>query len=265
MGWCGRGRADDAASDGGADVTDRAARWSRVAEDVRSRADVSAKAIGALGTTALTAVGIAKFGDLFPLPAGEVTGWTLAAVIAVPVSFFLMAATIVWFSIRMWHANEPLFMVSDPDQIPDLSPGERTRVGAVYAEAARRFGAASLATYEASARKADAKSAKEVRAIVDEAQQRALLNVARMRAHQAVTGRLSILLYVVFALALATFTVGADYLDSERSQRVTTAKDCADAVDAVRRSSPATKPLLPPICGEDAVDARPASTPPASP
>lgn len=280
----GEGAKDDAAvTPATGSVTDRARRWSSMSEDIRSRSETSAKAIGALGTTALSAVGIAKFGDIFPLPPGHLSVWTILVVMFVPVSFLLMVAAVVWFSIRLWRANEPIMMLADPAQMPrgDLDGPERARVEQVYAAAAALHGKQTLADYEKDAiafeREAEAHSpgsrqealllakAQRIRANVDEAEQRALVNVVRTRARDSVKNGASIAIYVTFALALVVFAIGVNYLDSERTARVDAAKACADAVDAVRRESPGTRSLVPPICGgKEAVDSSPPAESPAS-
>ncbi len=46
----------------------RAKCWSDATERIRARTDASAKALAALGTTGITAAGLSKFSDIFPLP-----------------------------------------------------------------------------------------------------------------------------------------------------------------------------------------------------
>jgi hypothetical protein len=260
------------------DVTERGKRWNRASEDTRSRAEISAKALGGLGTAALSAVGIAKFGDLFPLPAGDMGFPIWAAVVAVPIAFFVMAYVIVHFSLRLGRATEPIFMRANPAEIEGLNKEEKERVEAVYALVAGLHGYESLQEYEQAAitreiearetspaeRDVPLKEAETIRADVDEAQQRALLNVTRMRTKDSVKGTVSKLLYVTFAVALVVFAIGADYLDSERSARVAAAKACADAADAIRRGAPRSVRLLPPICGKDAAGALEDDTPAAT-
>src|SRR5947208_3296494 len=119
---------------------------------LRARADASAKAIGVLGTSVITAIGISKFADVFPFPGGG----------------------LAW-------------------------------VGLTQALAA--------------------------------------LNVIRKRAHGAVFGKMPVCLYILFAVAIVSFGISADYLDNRRagpandltraSNTVALAKSCADATPVV--------------------------------
>src|SRR5437660_3053196 len=49
----------------------QAQRFRDGAEAIRQRTDLTAKTFGGLATTAVSALGIAKFADVFPMPPGE--------------------------------------------------------------------------------------------------------------------------------------------------------------------------------------------------
>jgi hypothetical protein len=262
-----------AAQPGG--VTDRAKRWTDMSESVRQRAESSSKAIGSIGTAALSAVGIAKFGEIFPLPPAGEMGWLWVAVIGVPLGFVAMALSIAWYSARMWKVNEPIFMQLDPGAMDDITASERTRVLAVYRASAQAHGCDELSEYAARADELQAKAlaeadtaeraallddARVIRADVDEAQARAMVNVVRLRGRDAVLGPRARMVYGTFLVGLLAFGIGTDYLNSERSARITAASDCAAAVKAVRESSPATTRLLPALCGKHPVTTLPAKT-----
>jgi hypothetical protein len=78
--------------------------------------------------------------------------------------------------------------------------------------------------------------------------------VARMRATAVVKGPEAIIAYLFFFSGVLGFGIAADRLDSERTQRVTVAKSCADAVTAGAARN------LPAICG---TATKPQSTTPA--
>jgi hypothetical protein len=261
-----------------ASVTDVAVaqgkRWSDATASIRARTDLTAKLAGSLGTLGITAAGLSKFSDVFPLPADPSCAQRLA-IVGVLGGLIAMAVAVACFTARLWKVSAPLFMSVDPDAMPDLDDDERPIVQRVYGETAVLNGVDSLSAYAArgarferiaqdssddAVRKRLETDALQVRADVDATQARAATNVIRGRAKDALSG-VAYAIYALFVIALLAFGVGADYLDSERAGRVASAKSCAGAVKAVRDSSPATAKLIPTLCGgRKAVDTVPAKT-----
>jgi hypothetical protein len=255
-----------------------------MSEAVRRRTDLFAKSIAGLGTAALTAIGIAKFADVYPLPPFcHIPAALWVALVATVGGFAAMGLALVWFSRGLWKVTEAVFMPLEPPEqnrkaIGGLDEDEAARVRDVYEAAAQLHGAKTLAEYAKQAATLDGDADKKedkaaragtadtevraaagdaarlrvraqaIRANVDEAQARAVLNVVRMRAHRAVRNWGPIL---CFLPGLVAFGLGADYLDSEHSASLRAAKTCVSAIEAVRDGSPATGRLLPAICGND--------------
>jgi hypothetical protein len=155
-------------------LTEKAKQFSDDADELRGTTDRAAKGLGALATAGLTAVGIAKVGDLYPKP---VPGGYWPAVLYLWLGFALMVVAIVWFVYRFWRANRPLafssriaemwdgrgkYTPSDQDVaslgapqrlIKDLSGAECKEVEDIYRDAMRHAafperGDESLAHYE---------------------------------------------------------------------------------------------------------------------
>lgn len=127
-------------------AVDQAKRFSDAADKIRQRAETSAKALAGLGTTALGAIGIAAFADIFPLEAQNIP-WAVLLV----VGFVATAVSIVWFSVRLWDVSRPVFTRSDLAKMEDLDVLERKTISEVYVEVARLNSAPSLRAYEARA------------------------------------------------------------------------------------------------------------------
>jgi hypothetical protein len=234
--------------------------YSDATDQVRKRADLTAKALGGIGTTALTAVGLSKFSDIYPWPPGQAV-----ALVAVIAGFAAMAVVVILFTTRLWSANSPIFMtldLSEMDQSGDLAPRETSRVQRVYDAMAARNNVKSPRVYEARAsalqriamatedaeRRAElAQQALLMQAEVRATLARAAVNVVRQRAKDAVIGKTPYLLYATFFIGLFAFGVGSDRLDSERSAKITTAKNCADALKAVGARTDLTG-VIPKIC-----------------
>jgi hypothetical protein len=232
-------------------------RWRDAVETVRKRADTSSKALLALGTTALTAIGIAKFSDVYPRPPGEGAD---RAIIFLIVSFVAMALAIVLFTLRLARSSEPLVMSSDPDEIIDIRgrPKEREQVDLVYNQVADAHNVSSLASFEAHAdqldriagRTSDQNEATRlrdeatlIRTEVVAALGRAALAVLRYRSGKALKGFWAIVLYLTFFVGLITFGLSADWLDSARAGEAKVATDCA----AAQKGGATTTP---PICDQ---------------
>jgi hypothetical protein len=225
-------------------TADQAQRFRDATEKVRQRTELTAKTLGGLGITAVSAIGIAKFADIFPWAPDQ--GWWVALLI---VSFLLMIGVVGLFTYRLWHANERILLRSDVDRMNDLSDEEKDTVREVYAETARLNLAPSLRALEARAQRlyriatrTDNKDlAKQLRQRADDiaadirsVQARAGMIVVRRRAGQAIRDALAIAAFAVLALSIVGFGVSSDRLDSERTQLTKIVKDCAEAKKAAQ-------------------------------
>lgn len=251
-------------------VTQNIERWREAAEKLRGRVDLTAKAVGGIGTTAATAIGISKIGDLFPLTPGA-RSW-LAFFVAIA-GFVALSLAIAIVTYRLWSVNQPIFMRTDPDAMKDqgdVDERERDAIRVVYEETADLNRAESLRSYEARAHRlrrvaertrddderarVDAK-ADQIAADIQATFARAALRVIRRRTTNAVRGAGSVFAYLLFVAGLLSFAVGTDYIASERTDQVTIAKSCEDA-----RNVGADSATLPAICGADARAEQPEPT-----
>jgi len=209
---------------------------------IRQRADLTAKTLGGLGTTVLTALGIAKLGDVFPVPQGP----PIMAALALPLSFLVMAAVVGFFTYRLWRLNEPIVLASDVELMEDLRNGESERVQKIYLRAATLNRAPSLAAYEARAhqleriaQRSDDAAAKRYRAMaheieydVLETEAKAALVVIRGRASKSVGDIWALLAYAIFVLGVVAFALSAAELNAVHSGEIAIAKNCADVAKA---------------------------------
>jgi hypothetical protein len=237
-------------------------RYDELAETLRGRVDTAAKAFGGLATAALTAAGIAKISDVFPLPPGPRAQLALVATV---VGFAFMAIGVLWFTARLWKVNQPVFLRADARAMEadrDIDADERKEVEAVYERAARLNGLWTLGGYEARAfrlrrilaRTEDPALAARLSAEVAEIEadirmtlDRAKLRIIRRRANRAVRGKGAVVLYTVFVAGVLLFALGSDYLSSGRTEDVAIAKACADA----RTAGATGTSHVPKICGSD--------------
>jgi hypothetical protein len=250
-------------------ASDALKRFSTTAETLRARTDLAGKTLAAGGSALVTAVGIAKFSDIWPFPGGP-GSWV--AVIVVVVGFLTMGFSVLLFAKRFWDLNQPIVFRSELSLMPHLSTSERTDlVEPLYGEVAALNGARSLAAFEARAHRMErvarwlpspeAAIARaeavliqtEVLAIVTQAKVRVL----RQRINAAVTDSGARNLAIAFAIGVIAFGWGADFLASERTDKVAVAKACADA----RAVDEIVEDTLPDICGEppDATSPAPAT------
>jgi len=247
----------------------QAQRFRDGAEAIRQRTDLTAKTFGGLATTAVSALGIAKFADVFPMPPGE-WPWTIGLI----GGFVLMLAVVGLFTARLWKVSEPIILRSSAKAML-RKPGGELRdddeekiVEDIYNEVAELNRAPSLRAYEARAhrllriadRSDDQRAAKlgaRASTIIGDilaTESRALMIIVRRRATHAVGDKKAMVAYALFIVGIAGFGVSANRLDSERTGSVNIAKACADA-----RTAGAAK--LPAICGSPSTPA--ASTPAA--
>lgn len=265
-------------------------RYTDDAESLRQRFDVAAKIVAALGSTLVTAIGIAKFSDLFPFPPespnvswlGWLPDWQWLrdlttvglATAAVIGGYALMVLSVLAVAWRFWKVHQPIPLRSDVDRLEfkgDWRDKDRKLVLATYDEVAELNDVESLRAYEARAHrleriakwlpKEDAERVNAEAVLIQTevlaTQTQARIRILRRRVTNAVRGPGAIFLYLVFAAAFTSFAIGADYLSSERTDKIAVAKACADAraVDSELD--------LPSICGSpSAGSADQAATPP---
>jgi hypothetical protein len=248
----------------------QAKRFSEAADTLRGRTDLAAKGLGGLGTAALTAIGIAKVGDIFPFPPGQEI-W----VGALWLGFLLMVVAIVALTLRFWTANRPLLPTSDPagmlkntetrkkENESEIDDAEMKMMCAVYKEevAHAAFSLGNHETLKHYEERADSleretqtrwgqvgldakrRQVARMRAEIDKAQQRAKLVVVRRRLNHTLTRPIAAVWAALFVVGLVGFGASADRLESQRSGLIATDKSCAEAVKA---GVPAT--ALPGIC-----------------
>ena len=244
-------------------ATDQLAHFQETTEKIRARAETTAKGLGGAGTAALTAIGIARLGDIFPWPVED--GWR-------PVLFALLLAfgfgTLVfvlgYFTRRLWHITDAVIMRSGISRIdPELSdPNERTKIESIYQEVADLNGAASLEVYElrayrfeAAAEWIDDDSAKRLReqaaqiaAEVAATLSRARTVLVRTRVSKAISDNKARMAYISFALGLIAFAVAADYFESKHSTQFAQAKLEAEiqktVAEATKTAAEAVKACL---------------------
>jgi hypothetical protein len=229
--------ADEAASA----FTDRAKQYKEATDKVRERSDAAAKALVGLGTAGLTAVGISKFSDVYPLPDGE-----LGTALLVGAAFLLMAGVLVTLTFLLLTANRPLVTEVDADKM-SASADEKKAIKKIYDEVAKRNGAEAMRVYDARGQRfqriADRKTTPEeatpilakaarIRSETDAAMARAALIVSRRRMTDALKGWQAGVCALVFVVALLTFGIGADRLESKRTDEVAAYKACAEAETA---------------------------------
>ena len=246
------------------------ANFREAATRIRERADTSAKALGALGTTVLTAVGIIKFGDISPHPPLD-EPWVREAIALVIGSFLTMAFVIGFFTRRLYKLNEPLVQKTDPT-LMSLDKDELKLIEEVYKQDTDLNQVRSLAALEARAHRllriaerlptpAPAEDGKpavpdEPRRLQEEAAAiiiavrysltRGALVVTRRRAANAILDGWAKLAASAFVLAVIVFAVASDFLESERSSAIKVATECA----AAAKETSIDRSKLPAICAE---------------
>lgn len=247
-----------------ADAGRTTAQYRDIADKLRGRVDTLGKTFGALATTGATAIGLAKIGDLFPLPKGDdYKAWAYAAI----GGFALGALAVVYLATRLSKVSRPLYVRSDVEGMErdrEISGKERRRIEPLFERTARLNGAQSLVGYERRGaalrrtarwtRHEDERArrearADEVRADVEQTLARAAVIVIRRRAAKALTGFGAWAAYVAFVAGLVLFALGTDKVASGRVDPAT-AKACADA-----RSAGATPEELGPPCSKTSAGA----------
>jgi hypothetical protein len=222
-------------------------RFSELADGLLSRADLTAKAAAGLGSSGLTAIGIAKVADVYPFEGPD--GWLFGLF----GGFLTMGLALAFFTRRLWRLQSPTVMRSTPWEIRDLDDEEEQLVAEVFAEIAKLNDVASLRAYEARAHrlsrvadlvgetplgKALAAEASLIALEVRATLARARLNVVRRRTTRSILGFRAMLVYFAFLVGLVLFGVAADALEAKRSGEVQVAKACGDALKAGASSLP---------------------------
>jgi hypothetical protein len=214
-------------------------RFRDAIETVRKRADVAAKTLGGLGSTALAAIGFAKIGDVFPFPPDD--NAAQVATFFLLLGFSLMAGFVAFFTYRLWQLNQPIVLNPDTNRMTDLTTEERAEVRRIYDEMAALNRVESLPAYLARShrlrritpRVSDAVAkryiarADEIEAEVSAVQARGALVVLRRRAKDVISDRLALLAYGGLVFAIVVFAISADKLEAERTSELTVAKECA--------------------------------------
>ncbi|MFL5962036.1 MAG: hypothetical protein ACJ757_03990 [Gaiellaceae bacterium] len=209
-----------------------------IADALRNRVDLFGKSLGAIATFGITAVGLGKIGDLFPVKDDK---WWVVAACA---GLIIAAVAAIGIAVRLMLVARPVFMQADVDNNNELdNEGERAAVRPVFAASAKRFGYTTLLGLqerELSLRNAASRTidkdertrrtalADEVKVEIEQALARAQVVVVRLRATEAVRGR-AWLLYVVIIGGLMMFAVGANKASSDRKAPIANAKACGEA------------------------------------
>jgi hypothetical protein len=216
-------------------------RFSTLADGLLSRADLTAKAAAGLGSSGLTAIGIAKVADVYPLE--DPDGWLFGLF----GGFLTMGLAVAFFTRRLWRLQTPTVMRSTPWEIRDLDHEEEMLVAEVYAEVAKLNDVASLRAYEARPhrlsrvadllgetplRKTLAAEARLIALEVRATLARARLNVIRRRTTRSILGFRAMLVYLAFLVGLVLFGVAADALEVKRAGEVQMANSCGEAMKA---------------------------------
>jgi hypothetical protein len=255
------GEPDDAGSGPKQRAADQLKQFAAAAEKVRSRADLAAKAVGGLGLTAVAALGITEFADVFP---AEGKWWWVVGLLG---GFVAMATAVLITAKRLWNVNKPLVHTSSVRTMHDLSGQEDTEVQRVYQNMARENGAPSLQAYEARAHRWERIAARlpeqdprrarlneraaTVLAKVMATQTRAAAIVIRKRATDAVASADALLPALFFVGGLVAAGVSADALDSARNATARV-RSCAEAADVLLKQGKIPLARLSPDCGFDA-------------
>jgi len=223
-------------------------------EALRTRADLAGKVLAGGGSTLLTAFGIAQFSDIWPIPPGEKP----AAVVGVA-GFLAMVLGVLGIAYRFWRIGGSLPFRVNLKKMPDLTEDEKATTQLAYDELARLNNVTSLSAYEARAQRLERiarwlpvtaadRARVEASLIYTEilaTLARAKKSVLRNRVTKAVRGRGAIALYLLFVAGVLSIALAGDKIQSERTDRITVAKACAEA----RAMETTVESELPDICG----------------
>jgi hypothetical protein len=252
-------------------------RYRTMADALRSRADITAKALGSIGLTVVTAIGLARVGDLFPLPPGSVswawpwsTSWessyndALLGLVGAVVGLLFMAFVVITFSARIWRLQRPVtllpekryrwlrggFGLTDGEErhqkeiqraILGPSPESYHLRGQLLAAAATRYEAIGGESTHADVARQEAAV---ITRRVDLANALVGVDVIRGRASRVISDRKAMGLGALFLAGIVMFALGTSYLSGERTDALTIAKACKDAAGVNARTAycPSSKP-----------------------
>jgi hypothetical protein len=225
-------------------------RFRDSAQKLIDRTDTAAKTIATLGTTGISALGIARISDLFPNPYGD-SFWDLLsepAPIAMFVGFIAMIVGVIVLARGFWKLQQPLIVGADSQKMEtdgEIDEKEKKLVDSVYGEMKDANDGTALVEYQKAgwqadedaraAEEADPKKAARLRAQGDEiasevlaTMARARLNVLRHRSTQALRSRWAVGSLTAILLGVLVFSVGADAVESDRTGELALAKTCAE-------------------------------------
>lgn len=252
---------------------ERIKRFRGAITSIRRRANLSAKATGALGTAALSGIAIGKFSYVFPLDPsnGAAVFWAIVAILG----FIALAFSIAWFTVQLWRVDSPVSMPITQAEVDAQLKGDlAAATWQRYERTCASHGAPSLRALDSRARRfrriaarlpdTDKRrdrllaQAKEIGDEVTATTAEAAADIVRAHARDVLMGGWTLVATVAFVLGLVGVAVGADYLDGERTGKVNVAKECAAAGKALEEQTLAERDL-PPICSDLVTDGEAAS------
>jgi hypothetical protein len=191
---------------------------------VRSRSDLTAKAIAGVGGSAIGAIGIVKYADVFPFDAC----WLWA--VGLGVGFLAMVVGVALLARGFLRVQSPIVMRSDTRLIADVSRPELQEIQRAFDDTAAFNDADNLLAYEARAhrlrrvaRYLTPERAKEVleeaatiAAEVRATHARAAHAAVRRRAEAATQSRPAIIALLLIAAGFALATLSSDAIDAAR-------------------------------------------------
>jgi hypothetical protein len=238
-------------------ASEQGERFRSAIEKIRSRSDTTAKGLAAIGVAAVTAIGYARFADVFPY-GGPV--WALACLF---VGVVLMIVAVVYLVYRFNDAGQSIVTSADAEEtiaLNSFDQKEKQVVRKSYRRIAKLNGVESLKAYQARAHRferiaerRDEKQAAALRARADlimsevlATQDRAGALVLRRRSQRSVFGLGTLLGLLLFVGGWYGTALAADALESKRIKEVEVAKTCAEARGQIK----VVESELPSICGE---------------
>lgn len=192
---------------------------------VRSRSDLTAKAIAGVGGAAIAAIGIVKYADVFPFEASWL--WALG----LGIGFLAMAVGVALLARGFLRVQSPIVMRSDTRLIADVSRPELQEIQRAFDDTAAFNDADTLLAFEARshrlrrvARYLPAARAQEVlaeaeaiAADVRATHARAAHAAVRRRAEAATQSRPAILALLLILAGFTLATLSSDAIDSARN------------------------------------------------
>jgi hypothetical protein len=230
-------------SDAASARSDPAQPYLDTANSIRSRVDFFGKALGAVGTTLVTAAGVSRLDSLFPLPPGS-HGELL--VVGAIVSFVVGVVIVLVIAVRLTGVAGPISLQADLDYLVEsgeIDDSEKGLAEEVYGRTAALNHASTLLAYEArglafqriaswiddaDVRRICLARAAEISQDVRVTLARASVVIVRRRSTRAVGSFEASGLYLAFLGAIVGFALTTGSLVSEQTTQITIAKSCAD-------------------------------------